>query len=231
MTNWEKKILQIVRKVNPDDPLQYVHDIVRQDARKKLDLSILDCRKCPIHESTKALTYGPADASVLVISDYVFSEQDQRGGATYPFVGTEAYGLLLRTFEFYGIPWNDLFFVSTVNCCPFLKIENDILYRIPTLPEKESCKPILEQAVRIVQPKLMIILGNVALNGFIKANLDAVHGRVLDIMGIPAIATYSPEYLLRCKEKDMDMYECEKNIFFSDFEKIREEFQRIKEQL
>lgn len=226
MTRWEKKILQIVRKVNPDDPLLYVQEIVRNDARKKLDEAIRICHKCKISDSVKTVTYGTADASILVLTDSALPEHKN----AYPVNGTTAWEMTEATFKFYEIPLTDCFFINSVNCCPYLKLEGNVIYRIPNLDEKQSCKPYLDMAIRIVRPRLIIILGNVALNSVIKTNVNAVHGKTLDVYGIPTIATFSPEYLLWCKKENPDAYECEKNIFFADFEKIKEEFMNVKEQ-
>lgn len=231
MTKWDKKILQIVRKVNPDNPLQYVYNIVKEDARKKLDKQILSCQHCSIHTDAKTITYGSTFAKVLVVSGYMLPEQKRNNQTTFPLIGTEYWNILEQTFNFYEIDQKDLFYINTVNCCPFLTIEDDIMFRIPTINEQKSCHQFLMRAIQIIQPRFMIILGNVALNSLIKVSLEKVRGRVLDIMGIPSIATFDPDYLLRCKQQDQDKYECEKNIFFADCEKIKEEIQKTKEQL
>lgn len=227
MTRWERKILQIVRKVNPNNPIQYVHHIVKEDARKKLDQQLATCQTCKISSSSRTLTYGSTDAHILVLTNAVLPEQNIKKQITYPLIGSKAWDLIVTTFQFYQIDISSCFFMNTVNCCPYLTLEQDILYRIPNLQEKESCKPYLDRAIEIIKPKFMIILGNVALNSLIKANVDSIHGHLLDINGIPSIATFGPDYLLKCQEQDPDMYECEKNIFFKDFEKISEEIHLI----
>ena len=227
MTRWEKKILQIVRKINPEDPIRYVQKIVGNDERKKLDEAIRSCHKCSIADSVKTVTFGATDASILVLTDTALPNHKN----AYPDCDSTSWEMTVSTFKFYDIPLTDCFFMNSVNCCPYLKMENSMIYRIPNLNEKKSCKPYLDQAIRIVQPKLIIILGNVALNSMILANINTVHGKTLDIYGIPAIATFSPEYLLWCKKENPDAYECEKNIFFADFEKIKEEWNNVKEQL
>jgi uracil-DNA glycosylase family 4 len=219
MTGWERKILQIVRRINPDDPVNFLRNIVKDEARRKLDEKLSKCNLCSISSSSKTATYGSTNASIFILLDSALPEQDT----------AEAWDMLIATFQFYHIDLNDCFFMNAVNCCPYLKLEQEVLYRIPNLQEKESCKQYLVQAIEILKPKHMIILGNVALNSVVKANVDTIHGKVIDIMGIPAIATFSPGHLLRCKQHDPDRYECEKNIFFKDFEKISEEIHSVKE--
>lgn len=222
MTGWEKKILQAVRKVNPDDPIEYVRALVKEDARKKLDKKLKTCHLCTISDSTRTVTYGNTDAPIFVLTDSVLPSQNDSAEYTYPLYNTKEWDLVRATFQFYDIDISKCFFMNAVNCYPYLKLEQEILYRIPNVQEKESCKTYLDLALDIVKPKFMIILGNVALNSFIKANVDTIHGKLLDVRGVPTIATFSPQHLLRCQEQDEDAYECEKNIFFTDFEKIKD---------
>lgn len=226
----EEEILALVKKADPDNPTEYVRNIVKEYAREKLDNYILACQDCPIHNSTKTLTCGPANASVLVISDYVLPDQDQRGGATYPFVGTKAYEILCKTLVFYGLNINEFFFMNAVNCCPTREIaDQENRFRIPTLDEKQHCRIFLDYAIKMLDPVFMIILGNISLNNFIRDTVFNVHGKLLNINGIPAIATYNPDYLLWSQEKTPAAYPYEKEIFLHDFEMIKEHLLRYKD--
>lgn len=225
----EEEILALVKKADPANPVEYARNIVKGYARKKLDQYILDCKDCPIHNSTKTLTYGPVDASVLVISDFVLPDQNQKGGATHPFIGSEAYQILFKTLEFYGLNICEFFFMNAVNCCPISTVSGQELFRIPTLDEKQHCRIFLDYAIKMLDPVFMIILGNVSLNNFIKDTVFNVHGKLLNINGIPAIATYNPEYLLWCQKETPAIYKYEKEIFLHDFEKIKEHLLQYKD--
>lgn len=217
MTGLERKILQIVRKVNPDDPIEYVRNIVKDIARSKLDHKIRTCKACDISFPNKSVTYGSTNADILILSDYVLPGDKNQ----------EAWNMIQSTLNFYNIDLHRCFFMNAVNCCPYLKLEHEVLYRIPNLHEEQSCRRYIDQAIAIVKPKFMIILGNTTLNSMISSNLEIVRGKILDVKGIPTMVTYSPSHLLWKREHDPDGYECEKNIFFKDFERISEE---IKEQ-
>jgi len=56
-----------------------------------------------------------------------------------------------------------------------------------------------------------------------------LHGKVIQARGIPAIATYSPDYLLKCKRETPGIYEYEKEIFLNDFKQIREYLKRYEQ--
>lgn len=218
----EEAILQLVKEADPDNPLEYVRNIVKEFAREKLDRYILSCKDCPIHASTKTLTYGSVDASVLVVTDFVLGEQNTKTGSTYPLAGTEAYEILQKTLTFYGFNLEEFFFMNSVNCCPTSTVSGTEFTRIPKLEEKRNCQVFLNYAIQMLQPVFIIILGNVALNHFMRDTIMNVHGKVIQAKGIPAIATYSPDYLLWCKKHTPAAYEYEKEIFLKDFERIKD---------
>lgn len=218
MTGLERKILQIVRKVNPDDPIEYVRNIVKDIARSKLDDEIRKCKACDISSSSKATTRGDTNADILILSDFVLPDDKNQ----------EAWNMIQSTLDFYHIDIHKCFFMNAVNCCPYLMLEREILYRIPNLHEEQSCRKYIDLAIEILKPKFMIILGNTALNSMINSNVDTVRGKILDVKGIPTMVTYSPSHLIWRRENDPDGYECEKNIFFKDFEKISEEIRSDK---
>ena len=64
-----------------------------------------------------------------------------------------------------------------------LNVEHEVLYRIPNLHEEQSCRQYIDQAIAIVKPKFMIILGNTTLNSMISSNLEIVRGKILDVKG------------------------------------------------
>ena len=220
--NREETILQLVKEADPDNPLEYVRNIVKGFAREKLDRYILDCKDCLIHCSTKTLTYGSVNASVLVVTDFVSGEQNTKAGSTYPLVGTEAYQILKKTLDFYGFNVDEFFFMNSVNCCPVSEISGQEFTRIPKVEEKKNCEVFLDYAIRMLQPVFIIILGNIALNYFTHDTVFNLHGKVIQAKGVPAIATYSPDYLLFCQKEMPTAYEYEKEIFLKDFEKIRD---------
>ena len=219
----EEQILALVKEVNPYNPLEYARNIVKGFAREKLDQYILACQDCPIHSSIKTLTYGSVDASVLIVGSYALEEQKKiEANSTYPFVGTKAYDILNKTLKFYGFNPEEFFFINAVNCCPTSVISDKEFMRIPNLEEERNCKIFLDYAIQLLQPIFIIILGNVALNHFVKDSIMNLHGKLIQAKGIPAIATYSPEYLLWCQQHTPDAYEYEKEIFLHDFESIKE---------
>ncbi|NQZ59673.1 MAG: uracil-DNA glycosylase [Lentisphaeraceae bacterium] len=62
-------------------------------------------------------------------------------------------------------------------------------------------KPYLQRQIELVKPKVILIFGGAALNILLGEQvLQNKRGQWLEIMGIPAIATFPPAYLLRKDE-------------------------------
>lgn len=218
----EETILQLVREADPDNPLEYVRNIVKGFAREKLDRYIMECEDCPIHQSTKTLTFGSVNASILVVGNGVQGEQNHKTGSTYPFAGTEAHDVLMKTLDFYGFNTEEFFFINAVNCCPVYTASGQESVRIPKKEEENKCRIFVDYAIQMLQPIFILILGNIALNLFVKDSILNLHGKVIQAKGIPAIATYSPADLLWTRDNTPARYEYDKELFLKDFEKVKE---------
>jgi DNA polymerase len=63
------------------------------------------------------------------------------------------------------------------------------------------CLPFLRAQLEIIRPKVIIALGNTAVNGLLghdpKRTMSSIQGRWQDYEGVPLIPTYHPSYLLR----------------------------------
>ncbi|MFR6111588.1 MAG: uracil-DNA glycosylase [Dialister invisus] len=72
--------------------------------------------------------------------------------------------------------------------------------RTPTIAEGNECgRRWLAEEIRILQPKVIIALGKVALRFFLghDAGIIRSRGHWIDYKGIPVMPTFHPAYLLR----------------------------------
>ncbi|HWN29822.1 MAG TPA: uracil-DNA glycosylase, partial [Burkholderiales bacterium] len=69
----------------------------------------------------------------------------------------------------------------------------------PEAQEAQQCEPYLERQIALLQPKLIVALGKIAVQNLLKADatIASLRGRLHDYRGIPLIVTYHPAYLLR----------------------------------
>ena len=71
--------------------------------------------------------------------------------------------------------------------------------RDPEDDEIETCIPFLRKQIELIQPKVLCLLGRVAGCALIgpEFSMSRERGSWREVMGIPAMPTYHPAYLLR----------------------------------
>ena len=130
----------------------------QQDSAKKINtLSDLfekykACQKCALGKTRKNLVFGRglSNPPVMFIGEGPGAEEDTQGE---PFVG-RAGRLLTKMISAIGIERADVYITNIVKCRP---PDN----RNPTPAEISCCLPIIKQQIEILNPKLIVTLGNI----------------------------------------------------------------------
>jgi DNA polymerase len=117
---------------------------------EEFNLQIHNCRKCRLWRSAKHAVpgEGPATAKIMMIGQNPGSEEDETGR---PFVG-RAGKFLTKTLTEYGINREDIFITNIVK---HISPEN----RKPLDDEVAACLPYLTKQIRIIKPKIIVLLG------------------------------------------------------------------------
>jgi DNA polymerase len=144
-----------------------------------------------LHEKRTQAVFGVGDenADWLFIGEGPGAEEDAKGE---PFVG-QAGKLLDSMLAAIGLKRGDnVYIANVVKCRPPGN-------RNPEPQEAQQCEPYLEQQIALIQPKLIVALGRIAVQNLLKADttIASLRGRLHDYRGIPLIVTYHPAYLLR----------------------------------
>lgn len=230
MENIEDNIFSLVQKANPDNPIQFVTDIVRPLAKAKLDNYIIDCEDCSICNCTKTISKGNPNASIMIIGESSTEDQQEEEVAE-PFENQSG-ELLNRALDRLNINRDELFFINSVNCFPH-RMDGDLqIKRSPTKTERTNCKVFLDYALKIVQPLVIICLGGVATNGINeeigKQNISKIRGSYFMYRGIEVMPTYHPGYFLELEKSNLDEdYITELQWdFFNDLEKVFSDFHK-----
>ena len=225
----EQLILNLVKNADPDNPLQYVQNIVKDYAKEKLDEQILACQDCKICDSCRSLAHGNTNASILIIGSHAQSLVPLTNESyNLAFYDNESSYIIDKTLEIIKANKNEIMFANVLGCMPYKELGGEKVPRIPNSKELEQCKVFINHLIDIVQPLVIITMGAVALNAF-KKNCSIIneHGQWFDIKGIPAIATYSPEYFIQIKgKKDEELILQQQYDFIDD---VTKGFQYIKE--
>lgn len=164
--------------------------ILRMDWQE-LKTTVAACKACPLHEKRTQAVFGVGDenADWLFIGEGPGAEEDAKGE---PFVG-QAGKLLDSMLAAIGLKRGDnVYIANVVKCRPPGN-------RNPEPQEAQQCEPYLERQIALIQPKLIVALGRIAVQNLLKADttIASLRGRLHDYRGIPLIVTYHPAYLLR----------------------------------
>jgi uracil-DNA glycosylase family 4 len=230
----EKEILKLVKQADPDNPVNYVQNIVKAFAVDKLNDHIICCRDCDdICGIGKSITYGNPNASVLIIGDGVSGPEIIEDGLCYPFSDEDSKEILDITFDAMKINKDEIFYINAVNCWTHKLVGEERIKRTPNKKEVNSCSVFVDYAIRTVQPLVIILFGSIALNLYKKDSISKARGEWIDIKGIPAMPTYHPAYFNKVEGKqDEELINHQKVQFFEDvrnvFLYIQENYPNVK---
>ena len=155
------------------------------------------CTKCPNLASSRTQTVfgvGNADADLMFVGEAPGADEDAQGE---PFVG-RAGQLLTRIIKAMGFAREEVYIANVLKCrpdTPGSKFGN----RPPTPREMQTCRPFLMEQIDIIQPKVIVALGAVAVEGLLgtRAPMRELRGRWNSFNSTPLMITYHPAYLLR----------------------------------
>lgn len=152
----------------------------------------LGCQKCPLGKTRTNIVFsdGSETAKVMLIGEAPGFNEDQTGK---PFVG-RAGQLLDKILASVGLSREkNVYICNTIKCRP----PNN---RDPLPDEKAACRAYLDEQIALIQPKIILLCGRVALTSFIDTPLGItkVRGQWFDgPNGSKMMPIFHPSYLLR----------------------------------
>ena len=172
---------------------------------EELKSRIEKCQKCELCRTRHNVVVGegPLDKNKLMIIGEAPGEDEDLSGR--PFVG-KAGQLLTNILEKGGnIRRDSVYITNTVKCRP---PEN----RNPDLQEIASCRDFLESQILLLNPKIIVTLGNISTKALLglSQGITTLRGKWFDWRGIKVLPMFHPSYLLRdtsnSKEKNSPKY-------------------------
>lgn len=132
---------------------------------------MLACSQCVLRETCRTVVpgEGSADAEIMFIGEGPGQKEDELGR---PFVGAAGKFLdeLLSTIN---IKREDIYIANVIKCRPPGN-------RDPLPEEAEACWPWLAEQIKIIDPKLIVILGKHSLERFLPGKkISQIHGKAL----------------------------------------------------
>ena len=164
-----------------------------------------DCTRCRLSQGRTNIVFGVGNpqAQLMFVGEAPGRDEDHQGE---PFVG-RAGQLLTKIIEAMGLKRSDVYIANVVKCRP---PDN----RNPAPDEIATCEPFLLRQIEIIQPKVIVGLGNFAVQTLLQteAKITGLRGRFhpwpsaivkakfetkLPEASIQLMPTYHPAFLLR----------------------------------
>jgi uracil-DNA glycosylase len=164
---------------------------------ERLRQTTLQCRKCPhlvVFRHQVVFGVGNPDAELMFVGEAPGADEDLQGE---PFVG-RAGELLTRIIQTMGYSRDEVYIANVLKCRPDMPAGTPG-NRQPTAEEMATCLPYLREQIALIQPKVMVALGGVAMRGLMGLDqpMKSLRGRWHGFAGIPVMPTFHPSYLLR----------------------------------
>jgi DNA polymerase len=152
---------------------------------------IKKCKKCPLYLSRNKVVPGEGNekSNVIFIGEAPGGEEDLKGK---PFIG-KAGQLFTKILHSVNIKRKDIFITNMLKCRPPGN-------RNPSKSEIEACLPYLEAQIALINPKIIVTLGNVPTQHLLKTTqgITKIRGQWFDWIGdIKIFPMFHPSYLLR----------------------------------
>src|SRR3989338_3394455 len=140
---------------------------------ENLKQEYISCQKCPkLCKSRSQVVFGSGNpqAKILFIGEAPGASEDKQG---IPFCGASGQ-VLNQLLESVNLSREDIFITNTLLCRP----ENN---RNPEKEEIENCSDRLDQFIEIMQPKVIVTIGNFATERIIKkTGITSLRGKVFE---------------------------------------------------
>ena len=169
------------------------------------------CNKCVLCKNRTNTVFGVGNesADIMFIGEGPGADEDREGE---PFVG-KAGKLMNQAFLGMGISREKVYIANIVKCRP----PNN---RNPEKIEADACLNYLRNQVMIIKPKIIVLLGSVALKNILGESygITASRGKWIEKRGIMYMPTFHPAALLRDENKKID--------FWKDLELVKKEAEK-----
>jgi DNA polymerase len=161
------------------------------------DNEVQSCKRCGLWRGRTHTVFGEGDpdAELMFIGEGPGQDEDLSGR---PFVG-RAGELLTRMIAAMGLKRQDVFIGNVVKCRPPGN-------RVPVPDEVDACWDYLVRQIAIIQPKVIVALGNPATHALLNTRIGITKLRgtwqtlpmiAADVGGTAVMPTFHPAFLLR----------------------------------
>jgi len=153
-----------------------------------------DCTECSLAPGRMNVVFGAGspNAEVLIVGEGPGQKEDELG---LPFVGRSGQ-LLDKLLSEIDLAREDVYIANVVKCRPPLN-------RDPRPDEIEACKGYLKRQIELIDPKVVLTLGNFSMKLLLSTatGITRMRGRAYEWWGRFLIPTFHPAAALRGGER------------------------------
>jgi DNA polymerase len=163
---------------------------------------------------------GNPEAKLMIVGEAPGPQENIQGK---PFVG-QAGQLLDKILDAVNFdPEQDVFITNSVFRMP--PGEGGKAFRKPTASEIEHYKPFLLEIIRLVNPKIMLLTGNVACQSILgQTGITKLRGQWIQLLGRWVMPIFHPSYLLRNPSRNPGS---PKALMWDDIREVRAKFDQL----
>ena len=149
------------------------------------------CTRCALSQGRTNVVFGAgsATADVMFVGEGPGAEEDRLG---VPFVGRSGKLLDRMITEEMDLTRADVYITNVVKCRPPAN-------RNPLPEEAAACRSYLDRQIDLIDPRVVITLGNVATQTLLetKVGITKLRGKAYPFAGRTLVPTLHPAYVLR----------------------------------
>ena len=153
-----------------------------------------ECRDCSLAEGRTNVVFGAGspNADVLIVGEGPGQQEDEQA---LPFVGRSGQ-LLNKLLGEIGLERDDVYIANVVKCRPPAN-------RDPRPDEIDACKGYLKRQIELIDPKVVITLGNFSTKLLLRTTtgITRMRGRAYEWWGRHLVPTFHPAAALRGGER------------------------------
>lgn len=199
---------------NPPPP---THDSLEELIREMQQMEMDPLAKAG---TNVVISRGNPEASILIVGEAPGPEENLRGK---PFVGRAGQMLdkILEAVEF--DPDKDVFITNSVFRMP--PGDDGKAFRKPSTEEIEYYRPFVFEIIRLVNPIIMLLTGNVACQSILgKTGITSLRGQWTQLQGRWLMPIFHPSYLLRNPSRGPGS---PKSLMWDDIREVRKKYDEI----
>ena len=166
------------------------------------------------------ISRGNPQAKLLIVGEAPGPEENIKGK---PFVGRAGQLLdkILEAAEFNSE--TDVFITNSVFRLP--PGEDGKSFRKPTDKEIEYYRPYVLEIIRLVDPRIMLLTGNVACQSILgKTGITSLRGKWTELDGRWLMPIFHPSYLLRNQSREPGS---PKSLMWEDIREVRRKYDEL----